>query len=498
MDCRRYLRIKPEDNVAVVADTLNKSDHILLDGIDIAAVDNIPAGHKISLCHIPEGAEILKYGSPIGYASRDISAGEHVHTHNMKSSLNGILEYEYRLTKPPEGIRTALSRTFMGYERKDGGVGVRNEIWILNTVGCVNKTAELLAREANIRFSGRTEGIFTFPHPYGCSQLGDDQRNTQKILAALVRHPNAAGVLVLGLGCENNNIEEFKKILGEYDPDRVMFLSTQEVEDEIEEGLKLIGRLCDFAGSFKRKEIPLSRLIVGLKCGGSDSFSGITANPLTGAFSDLLIQNGGTAVLTEIPEMFGAETVLMNRCRDQSVFSDFLDLVNNFREYYSKNGCAIYENPSPGNREGGISTLEEKSMGCVQKGGNSMVVEILKYGDSVRKPGLNILGAPGNDIVSSTALAAAGAQIILFTTGRGTPLGAPVPTIKISSNSALYSRKQRWIDFDAGRLLDGSGIDILAGELLNLVVDTASGHVRTKNEINGYREIAVFKNGVTL
>lgn len=492
------LRIRGSDNVAVAVEQLNENENLMLDGIDITVKENIPAGHKISLCHIAEGAEIVKYGVPIGYASREISAGEHVHSHNMRSGLDGILEFEYKpsISHVRKEIDSGL--TFTGYEREDGRAGIRNEIWILNTVGCVNKTAELIAREASERFRGRVDGIFTFPHPYGCSQQGDDQLNTQRILAGLARHPNAAGVLVLGLGCENNNIGEFKKVLGDYDPNRIMFLSTQDVEDEIEEGLKYIDKLCIYAESFRRKEIPMSKLIVGLKCGGSDSFSGITVNPLVGAFSNLLIQYGGRAVLTEIPEMFGAEAVLMNRCRDRSVFMDFMDMINKFREYYIQNGCPVYENPSPGNRDGGITTLEEKSMGCVQKGGSSIVEDVVQYGHSIKKPGLSILGAPGNDIVSTTALAAAGAHIILFTTGRGTPLGAPVPTIKISSNSGLYNRKKNWIDFDAGRLINGSDIDALVAELMKLVEDVASGRVRTRNEINGYREIAVFKNGVTL
>jgi altronate hydrolase len=386
----------------------------------------------------------------------------------------------------------------MGFVREDGSVGIRNEIWIINTVGCINRTAEQISQEANLRFKGKTDGIFAFPHPFGCSQLGEDHLTTQKILADMVKHPNAAGVLVLGLGCENNNLDEFRKVLGDYDEKRVKFLNSQDTEDEIEAGVNLITELVQYAETFKREKLPASKLVVGLKCGGSDAFSGITANPLVGAFSDMLLRCGGTTILTEVPEMFGAETILMNRCADKEVFNKTVNLINNFKEYFIKHNQPIYENPSPGNKQGGISTLEEKSLGCTQKGGSGKVVDVLDYGERVTLPGLNLLKSPGNDLVSSTALLASGAHIILFTTGRGTPLGTGAPTIKISTTSDLYRRKRNWIDFNAGQLLDGKQLEEVTGDLMDFVLKVASGAIKTKNEQYGFKEIAIFKDGVIL
>ncbi len=495
----KALKIHPRDNVAVVLKDVEKCDSVSveLDGLVITAEGPVPSGHKIALTDILETDNIIKYGYPIGHATVNIKAGQHAHTHNIATNLGDLLEYTYKPELSKSEINV-IPDSFWGYERQDGKVGIRNEIWIVNTVGCVNKTSEMLASKANEKYKGLTDGVYAFPHPYGCSQIGEDQENTQKILAGMVRHPNAGGILVLGLGCENNNIEVFKKVLGQYDSNRVKFLVTQESEDEIEDGLRLVGELADYAGSFKRTLQPVSKLIVGLKCGGSDAFSGITANPLVGAFSDKLLSQGGTTILTEVPEMFGAETLLMNRCVNEEVFNNTVSLINDFKEYYIKHDQVIYDNPSPGNKKGGISTLEEKSLGCTQKGGTANVISVLNYGEQVRERGLNLLQGPGNDIVAVTTLMAAGAQLILFTTGRGTPIGAPVPTVKLSTNTALAERKKNWIDFDSGRILTGSTIGEVTEELFEFVVKLASGEVHTKNEENGYREIAIFKIGVTL
>ncbi|HHV28646.1 UxaA family hydrolase [Acetivibrio mesophilus] len=499
MDTNRNLALKihEKDNIAVVLDNVKKGQKVLCGDEEITAGEDIDRGHKIALKNIENGDEVVKYGFSIGYASRSISKGEYIHTHNLRTALDGILEYTYNpKLLPSEGIQS--KSTFMGFVRSDGRVGIRNEIWIINTVGCVNKISERLAREANERFRGEIDGVFAYTHPYGCSQMGEDQENTQKILAGLVNHPNAAGVLVLGLGCENNNIPEFKKVLGQIDEKRVRFLSAQDVEDEIDEGLKIIGELVEYASRFKRQECRASKLIVGLKCGGSDGFSGITANPLVGAFSDMLTAQGGISILTEVPEMFGAETLLMNRCVGREVFDKTVRLINDFKEYYMRHDQVIYDNPSPGNKKGGISTLEEKSLGCIQKGGRGNVTDVLDYGTPAKMPGLNLLKGPGNDIVASTALTASGAQMILFTTGRGTPLGAPVPTVKISTNTELYKGKHKWIDFDAGALIEGAKMEELAKEFWHYAMDVASGEILTKNEVNDCREIAIFKDGVTL
>ena len=451
-----------------------------LDNVDI----NLENGHKYALYDIKKGENIIKYGNPIGHATEDIKKGEHVHTHNVKTNLSGNLEYEYdhKMFDIPYSNE---ERTFMGYVRENGDVGIRNEIWIVNTVGCVNKVAERIAAKT---------GAYHFPHPFGCSQLGDDQSITQKILRGMVNHPNAAGVLVLGLGCENNNIDLFRSILGDVDERRVRFLVAQEHEDEVAEGIRLVEELKEYAKTFKRTPVPVSKLRVGLKCGGSDGYSGITANPLVGRFSDKLIAQGGSCLLTEVPEMFGAEHLLMQRCESREVFDKTVSLINNFKDYYTRHNQVIYENPSPGNKKGGITTLEEKSLGCVQKGGLSPVVDVLDYGDTVRRRGLSLLNGPGNDIVAITNLMAAGAHVILFTTGRGTPVGSAVPTVKIATNHSLAERKAGWIDFDASPTLDGNSLE---DELFDYVIRVAEGE-ETKNEIHGYKEISIFKDGVTL
>ncbi len=454
-----------------------------LDNVEI----NLSDGHKYALCDIKMGENIIKYGCPIGHATEDIKKGEHVHTHNTKTNLSGKIEYTYN--HKDYGIKPENSdKTFMGYRRANGEVGIRNEIWIVNTVGCVNKIAEKLAS---------LTGAKSFAHPFGCSQLGDDQKTTQLILKGMVNHPNAGGVLVLGLGCENNNIKVFKEILGEYDDNRVKFLNCQDFESEVAEGVKLINELKAYADTFEREPINISELRIGLKCGGSDGYSGITANPLVGSLSDRIISHGGSCVLTEVPEMFGAETLLMERCESEEIFNKAVDLINNFKEYYERHNQVIYENPSPGNKAGGITTLEEKSLGCVQKGGLSQVVDVLDYGDRLIKNGLSLLNGPGNDIVAVTNLMAAGVHMILFTTGRGTPLGSTVPTVKVATNNALAQNKANWIDFDASPLLDGTTMDEITDKFLDYVIEVASGN-ETKNEINGYSEISIFKDGVTL
>lgn len=451
-----------------------------LDNVEV----NLEDGHKYAVRDIASGDNIIKFGNPIGHATCDIKQGEHVHSHNMKTNLSGNLEYKYE----PEFYdipKTECDRTFMGYVRENGDVGIRNEIWIINTVGCVNKVAKRLAE---------LTGAYTFEHPFGCSQLGDDHKNTQLILKGLVNHPNAGGVLVLGLGCENNNIEEFKKVLGEYNPNRVRFLNTQDVEDEISEGVKIIDELKCYANKFERVPVPVSKLKIGLKCGGSDGYSGISANPLVGRLSDKLILMGGSCVLTEVPEMFGAEHLLMKRAESKAIFDKTVSLINNFKDYFTRHNQVIYENPSPGNKKGGITTLEEKSLGCVQKGGLSTVVDVLKMGDTLTKNGLSLMDGPGNDIVAITNLTTAGVHMVLFTTGRGTPVGAPVPTVKIATNNTLAEKKKGWIDFDASPVLSGS---LLTDELFDYIIEVASG-TETANERNGYREISIFKDGIVL
>jgi altronate hydrolase len=491
------LVIHPHDNVAVALRAFTAGTSLDVGGTTLTLTTDIPCGHKFARTAIRAGEAVRKFGQPIGWAKTDIAVGEWVHTHNVRTTLDGVLDYVFEPAAPAV-LPGVPARTFLGYQRPSGDVGIRNEVWVIPTVGCVNEIAQSLARK--MRDAGLPAGVDdvrAFSHPHGCSQLGTDHASTQQILAGLARHPNAGAVLIVGLGCENNTMASFRALLPEANSGRYCFLSVQEAADEMATGLTLLGELVAFAAQAKRSPVPISKLRVGLKCGGSDGFSGVTANPVVGAFSDRLVAAGGTSVLTEVPEMFGAEALFLNRCADRGVFDDCVGMINGFKEYFLRYNQVVYENPSPGNKEGGITTLEEKSLGCLQKGGTSEVVAVLPYGGRLERTGLNFLTGPGNDIVSLTALAAAGAHVVLFTTGRGTPLGGPVPTVKISSNTDLATRKRSWIDFDAGRLISGVPLPTLADELLDLVIATADGRP-TRNEENGFREIAIFKDGVTL
>jgi len=498
MEKASFIKINPADSVVVCLRNMSKDETISIDGKEITVMQDTPAGHKILLNDTKEGENIIKYGYPIGHAREDLKAGQWVNENNLKTNLAGTLTYEYKpvdekLTIPNENL------TFNGYVRKNGEVGIRNEVWIVPTVGCVNGIAEKLA--SKLADETKLEGIdavHAWHHNYGCSQLSEDHENTRKVLRDIVLHPNAGAVLVLSLGCENNQPDQFEKLLGDYDHGRIKFLIVQKVQgDEVEEGMKILRNLYNIAKEDKRTPCPLNELRVGLKCGGSDGFSGITANPLVGEFSDFLVAQGGTSILTEVPEMFGAETILMNRCENKELFEQTVKLVNDFKEYFLSHGEPVGENPSPGNKTGGISTLEDKALGCTQKCGRAPVSGVLGYGDRLKVKGLNLLSAPGNDLVASTALASAGCQIVLFTTGRGTPFGTFIPTMKISTNTNLFNNKPNWIDFNAGELVDGTDMKTLVRKFVDKIISVANGE-KTCNEKNGYREISIFKNGVTL
>ena len=483
---KRLHQINPADNVAVV----------LIDGDPVA-----PRGHKVALKPIARGEYVIKYGYPIGIATQDIKKGEWIHSHNLKTGLGDNLAYEYKPVAhtAPRAASPVTRPSFQGYRRANGDAGIRNELWIVPTVGCVNGQANEIVRclREECDLTG-VDDVRAFTHNYGCSQLGDDHANTRSALAALVKHPNAGGVLVLSLGCENNQPARFREELGEFDESRVKFLTAQEVGDEVEAGVRICSQLIERMSDDRREEIPASELRIGLKCGGSDGFSGITANPLLGRLSDLMADWGGSTILTEVPEMFGAETILMNRAKDHATFSKCVSLINDFKEYFRSYGQPIYENPSPGNKAGGITTLEEKSLGCVQKGGTSSVNDVLRYAERVSQPGLSLLQAPGNDLVAATALALSGCHMVLFTTGRGTPIGTFVPTMKIATNTQLAEKKRNWIDFNAGTLLDEEAdSEAILESLMAKVIGTASG-TPLHHELAGAKEIAIFKSGVTL
>ena len=492
---KNVIRINEKDNVAVALEPVKAGEEIIAGGIKVTALEDIPQGHKIALQDIAGGEDVIKYGFPIGHAQADAKAGSWMHTHNVKTNLEGEIEYSYQ---PQKAELPALpAAEFMGYIRPDGRAAVRNEIWIIPTVGCVNGIARTLAGDNADLVSGSVDGIYAFAHPFGCSQTGADHAQTRKLLAALVNHPNAGAVLVVGLGCENLTHEQFLEELGDFDPDRVKFLTCQEVEDEYAAGRELLKECVSYAKQFERRPVSADKLVIGMKCGGSDGLSGITANPVVGAFSDRLCAQGGTTILTEVPEMFGAEGMLLNRCVNTGVFEKAVQMLNGFKHYFISHHEVVYDNPSPGNKKGGITTLEDKSCGCVQKGGSAPIVDVLGYADQVKTPGLNMLYGPGNDLVSATALTAAGCHMILFTTGRGTPFGAPAPTVKIATNTALFTKKPGWMDFNAGPVAEGEPIPDAADRLFSLVLEVAGGR-QTCTEKHGFREISIFKDGVVL
>ncbi len=502
------IQVRAEDTVAVAIHLLHKGEQPTAGEYTTTLLEDIQGGHKYALVPIKQGDPIIKYGAPMGYATQAIKVGEHVHTHNTATLLSEHDTYHYDQVLRDEFQTEADQRakqwegkvpTIEAFEREGGKIGIRNEIWIVPTVGCVNMTANQIVKWADQHLSKNEhyDGTYVWTHPFGCSQLGDDHEATRTILSSLVHHPNAGGVLVLSLGCENNTPESFRKLVGDVDPKRVKFLTTQEVDNELESSYTLIQELYDELQNDERTTVGMDRLVVGFKCGGSDGYSGITANPLVGYFCDELTAMGGSGILTEVPEMFGAEQLLMNRAKDEAVYEKTVELINDFKHYFVKHDQVVYENPSPGNKEGGITTLEDKSLGCVQKGGKAMITDVIPYGGQVKERGLTLLSGPGNDIVSTTALSAAGAHIILFTTGRGTPLGAPVPTLKLASNTNLAKKKPHWIDFDAERLLREEQA-VVVEDFIDMIKEIASGKRLTNNEVHGYREISIFKDGVIL
>ncbi len=487
----KLIKINENDNVAIALEPLKKG--YTEQGITL--LDDIPFGHKVLLKDLNAGETIIKYSNPIGHLSCDVKAGSHIHEHNLKTNLGDKMNYTFSGENEFQTEKTDL--TFNGYVRDDGTVGIRNEIWIISTVGCINNTVRTLEKIGQNEFSDGIDGVFGYTHPYGCSQMGEDQENTRKILASLVNHPNAGGVLVVSLGCENTNVNTLKTYIGDIDENRVKFLVTQDCNDELEDGRRLLKELHTYVKKFNRTPVSLERLIIGFKCGGSDAFSGITANALCGRITERLTRIGASAILTEVPEMFGAEHLLMKRAENRETFEKTVRMINDYKTYFENHNQVCYENPSPGNHDGGLTTLEEKSLGCIQKGGQAVVTDVLDYGEKCKKAGLNLLTGSGNDIVSTTNLTASGAHMIIFTTGRGTPLGAPVPTLKISSNSRLAVKKKNWIDFNAGELLNGGDFSVLCDNLLDLIISVASGK-KTRNEENGCREISIFKDGVIM
>jgi len=497
----KLLKLNEIDSVAVALQDIAPGETAEIGGVRVTAREAIQHGHKIALRPIKKGENVIKYGFPIGRALADISAGEHVHIHNMHTNMKDHEQYVYE--PDIRALPKKAPETFMGYVRDDGRAAIRNEVWIVPGVGCVDDLSMRLAAEnQGLVEKYGLDGLYAFPHPFGCSQVGEDNEMTRRLLATLVNHPNAGGVLVVSLGCENNVPADFQKAIREiagksWNPDRVKFMVCQEVGDEMAEGAALLEQAARYAGKFRREPVSVSKLVFGMKCGGSDGLSGITANPVLGAVGDMLVARGGSTMITEVPEMFGAEGLLMNRCVSREVFDRAAAMLNEYKDYFIKNGQPVYSNPAPGNYEGGISSLEDKSLGCVQKGGVAPISDVVGYAEQIRTNGLTLLAGPGSDMVSATNLTAAGAHIVLFTTGRGTPYSTAVPTVKLSTNTPLYEMKKDWIDYNAGKVADGEKtIAEAAEELYAWVLKLASGEGKTCGEKMGYRRIAVFKNGV--
>ncbi len=486
--------INENDNVAVALTNLTKGEVYN----DVTLLEDITQGHKFALKDFKKGENIIKYGYPIGRATSDIKKGEHVHEHNVETNLSGELEYKFS-GDFKDNFKINSDQKVRVFKRKFNKYGIRNNLLIVPMVGCVNSMAELI-KEKFIKEvdTSKIDDVIVTKHPFGCSQLGDDFENTVKTLQAIVKHPNNGGVLVFALGCENNQLDAFKATLGEYDTERVRFLKAQDVENEVEEGVKLLKDLYSNMIKDERVEAPISVINIGLKCGGSDGFSGISANPLVGMMSDYMVKEGGTTVLSEVPEMFGAEQILMARSKDEETFNKIVHLINGFKEYYAAHNQVCYENPSPGNRAGGITTLEDKSLGCVQKAGTSQVNDVLYLGDELKETGLNLLNGPGNDLMACTNLACIGCHVILFTTGRGTPFGTFIPTLKIATNTPLATKKANWIDFNAGQIVDGISKEEVFNNFKNLIISVINGEKKAKNEENSFEEISIFKDGVTL
>ncbi|WP_125606307.1 UxaA family hydrolase [Lapidilactobacillus bayanensis] len=495
-----FIILNPKDSVGVALEDIPEGTTLVTEKGPVVTTELIKRGHKFALANIPKGNDVIKYGFPIGHAVEDIAQGAWIHTHNLKTNLSGELSYQYQPIEIHHDIPKD-ERTFMGYKRANGKVGIRNDLYIIPTVGCINPLLDIVVEQFKALHpdNGSFDNVMILKHPYGCSQLGDDFEQTRKILVDAALQPNAGGVLIFGLGCENNQMDgmiaELKAKGGPINPERMKFLISQQVDDELGMALDMLEELNIAAADDVRTPQPLSELKIGLKCGGSDGLSGVTANPLLGRVSDFVTAQGGSAVLSEVPEMFGAETILMSRAKDEAIFNKTVDLINDFKGYFESFHQPIYENPSPGNKEGGITTLEDKSLGCTQKSGTSAVQDVLQYGEKIKSPGLSLLQSPGNDLVSSSAEASADCQLVLFTTGRGTPFATYVPTIKVASNSYIAEKKPRWIDFDAGRLLSTS-MDDLSAEFIQFIIDVASGK-KTNNEKYGIHGIAIFKTGVT-
>jgi altronate hydrolase len=476
---------------------LSPGQRIELAGREVTVLEPIPAGHKVALAAVAEGENVLRYGQRIGRARVPIEPGRHVHMHNLAYEELAF-DYEFPSGEIEFPALPAAVPRFLGYAREDGRAGTRNYIAVGAASNCAAHTAELIARSyENDRLPPNVDGVVAFPHGEGCAHsIGPDTRQLQRTIAGVLDHPNVASALILGLGCEVNQISHY---LG---GPRLKGLTLQEsggTRATVDAARREIDRFIEEAAACQRTEIPASKIVLGLNCGGSDSFSGITANPALGVASDILASYGGSAVLAETTEIFGAEHLLVRRARNRQVAERLLARIADYRTYLNRFGGSFDDNPAPGNKEGGLSNILEKSLGAVAKGGTSPLMEVVDYAERVTTPGLVFMNTPGYDPVSLAGLAAGGANVIAFTTGRGSAIGfATIPVIKIATNSATYRRMRDNMEVNAGAIVDGErSIGEVGREIFEMVLRVASGE-RTASERLGHREFVPWRIGPVL
>lgn len=496
------IKLYPQDTVALATSELKKGQTVTVDGETITLLDDIPNAHKIALKDFETGEAVRKYDNIIGYASKPIKKGEWIHSHNEVTGLGKSKEYTYDFN-PISIFPGESDKTFMGYDRADGGAGIRNHLAIISTVFCANGPLRKLARMAEAKYPATEnfDGIIAFDQEFGCSQTGKDLVTTCKIIAGIAKNANFGGVLLVSNGCEMAIPSVLEQYMGDYDKKRIRTLTLQEVEDEFTAGMELIDEIMEEMKDDKRTPININRLHIAMNCGGSDGYSGITANTLLGTLCDTLVKEGAIMNMTEVPEMMGAEHILMNRAADKSIFDDIVKMMYDYDAYFARYGEKAADNPTQGNKAGGLTTLEEKSLGCIQKGGHCAVMEVLEYGERATKNGFVLVSGPGNDLAGVSGQIAAGAVLTIFTTGRGTPCGFAGPTFRLASNTALATRKSNWIDYDAGRLLTAKTpeeVEALNKELYDAIMATVNGQYRTRTEENGYYILGALKDGVTL
>jgi altronate hydrolase len=491
--------LHPGDNVVIARVAVGAGQSVEAGPFTLTARDFIPPGHKLAIKGIASGEPVYRYGNLIGFATRPIEPGQHVHEHNL-----GYKEVQTEGEAPmlaPERRILHSTRSFLGFQRHDGRVGTRNYIAVVAASNCAAYTSELIAESfADEALPASVDGIVAFPHGEGCGMsIGPDSEQLQRTLKGVLDHPNVSAALILGLGCEVNQISHYLGKAGDNAPATLQGLTMQETggtRGAVESARRHLRQFVERAAEEKRSETPASKIVLGLNCGGSDSFSGITANPALGHCSDLIVEQGGTVVLAETTEIFGAEHLLTRRARSPEIAAKLLRTIENYKAYLRQFGGSFNDNPSPGNKEGGLTNILEKSLGAVAKAGTSTLEDVLNFAERIEASGFLFMDTPGYDPVSITGLAAGGVNLIAFTTGRGSAIGFPnIPVVKIASNSNTFRRMRDNMDVNAGRIADGqASIPEVGAEIFELLLRVASGE-RTCAERIGHHEFAPWRIG---